>query len=191
MGSPKQLLPVSGKPMLQAVVDALAASQVSAIVVVTRAAVAAELGWSSRDDRLMVFNEDEHSEMIDSVRIGLREVVSRTSVAAQDGYLVLPADQPGVAVEDINCCINVFAANPAKMVIASFERRGGHPMIFPAGLADVVQSPGCDAGLNVLARLHSDKVVKVECRSAAITRDVDTPADYRDSEPDGLPPRGA
>jgi nicotine blue oxidoreductase len=65
------------------------------------------------------------------------------------------------------------------IVVAARGGRRGHPMIFPASLAAFVESAACDSGLNALPREHAARVKLVECASPGVSRDVDTPADYR------------
>lgn len=190
MGSPKQLLPISGKPMLQAVVDTLADSKVEAIVVVTHSEIASQLGWSSSDRRprrpsspelLVVLNDDERSEMIDSIRMGITEAASCMTVTGHDGYLVLPADQPGITADDINVCIDAFRNHPHDIVLATFGGTHGHPLILPCCLSGFVRSQECQAGLKTLLRTHPQRVRTVPCRSLAVIRDMDTPEEYREN----------
>ncbi len=142
----------------------------------------------------LVFNDDPASEMIDSIRIGLsaltaqgpRSSTSRTGSRSSasrrpspdDGFLVCPADQPGIATADFNLCIAVFRADPARIVVATHGGRRGHPLIFPAELADFVRSTACDGGLRALREHYAERVVLLECASPGVVRDIDTPDEY-------------
>ena len=98
--------------------------------------------------------------------------------ADNDGYLILPADQPGISVEDINRCIGTFSQDSTQIVVASHAGRRGHPIIFPASLVDFVRSEMCDMGLNALPRTHAERVVTIPCRSPGVIKDIDTSDDY-------------
>lgn len=165
--------------MLADVLDALAASAIDGIALVTHAAITRQLEVARWSAVFVVPNEDESSEMIDSVRMGLTAWHARRAPRDHDGFLVCPADQPGISTADFNACIAAFRAAPDRILTASRDGRRGHPLIFPASLADFVRSPACDAGLNRLPRAHPDRVQLVACASPGVTRDLDTPADYR------------
>jgi CTP:molybdopterin cytidylyltransferase MocA len=186
MGTAKQLLDVGGRPMLLSVLESLAASEVDGIVLVTNSSVAQQLaGYSlSNTGKLglpmppIAINDDPKSEMIDSIRIGIAEWRKRQTLREHDGFLVCPADQPGIAMADFNACIAAFRASPDRIVIGTYDGRRGHPIVFPVSLADFVQSSACNAGLNALPRAHPERVIAQPCGSPAVVRDVDTPEDY-------------
>jgi molybdenum cofactor cytidylyltransferase len=127
----------------------------------------------------VALNDDENSEMIDSVRIGLAAWRARAVVGANDGFLVCPADQPGIAAADFDACIAAFEASPRSIIVATHGGWRGHPVIFSAELVEFVMSPACDQGLRAVPAAYAARVVEVECRSGATVRDLDTPEDYR------------
>jgi molybdenum cofactor cytidylyltransferase len=178
MGSPKQLLDLGGRPMLLAMIEPLAAAQIAGIMIVTHRLIAEQIGAALPAGVLLARNDDEHSEMIDSVRIGLRAWLERASIAAHDGFLVCPADQPGIASTDFDACIRAFQQAPDRTVIATRAGRRGHPLIFPATLAPFVQSPACNGGLNALPHTFAGTVVEVPCQSKGVSEDIDTRADH-------------
>jgi len=168
MGAAKQLLPVDGVPMLLKIAAELRQSTVDDVFVVTHSEIASHLPGES-----VIINDDPASEMIDSIRLGL--AAHRGSA---DGFLICLGDQPGISSEDIDRCVEAFRASPQTMVIATHAGRRGHPMIFPAFLADQVSSPLCDEGLNALPREHPQLIREIECGPPAV-QNVNTPEDYR------------
>lgn len=178
MGAPKQLLDVGGRPMLREGVETLLRARTRGVAVVLHADLAASFDFSPFPRVVVRLNNDPDSEMIQSIRIGLAEWQSR-GLDPDDGILVCPADQPGLSFVDINHCILAFRQSPQRIVVATHDGRRGHPLIFPAALADVVFSHVCDSGLNQLPRLHSDRVHLVPLASPAVTRDIDTPDEYQ------------
>ncbi len=179
MGRPKLLLEVDGRPLLLAMLEPLAAASVAGIVLVTRHDIAMRVKLERLPGLIVANNEDDESEMVDSVRIGLRTWLERQPPAEHDGFLVCPADQPGIATADFEACVAAFRAAPDRIVIATYRGRAGHPLIFPAALAAFVQSPACDHGLHALPQKYADRVKLIECRSAAVVHDVDEPKDMR------------
>lgn len=183
MGAPKQLADVGGRPMLLAVLEPLLASRVAGVVVVTHSLIAERLGGllCTCSDPLQrvrsVINDDESSEMIDSVRLGLRFWRDSGEADSAAGFLVCPGDQPGIRTADFDACIAAFERSPERIVIATHAGRRGHPLIFPPGDAGFVESAACDTGLNALPRAFPRRVLAVECGSGAVVQDVDTPGD--------------
>lgn len=179
MGAAKQLLEVSGQTMLQGVVEALAASAVEGVVLVTHSEIVRALGTWQAARTWIVLNDDETSAMIDSLRLGLQAWSERVELRAPDGVLVYPADQPGITPAEIDVCIDAFRVDAGRIVVASHGGRRGHPLVFPASLVPFACSAACDEGLNALPRTHAERLHVVECDSPAVTRDIDTPEDYR------------
>ena len=179
MGTTKQLLDIAGKPMLQGVLEALAASAVEGIVLVTHSEIARTVSKWQPARTQVVLNDDETSEMIDSVRLGLDAWSQQEKLSPRDGVLIYPADQPGITPNEVNACIDASRAAPDHIIVASHAGRRGHPLIFPASLIPVARSAACDSGLNALPRTHPERVRVVECDSPAVTRDLDTPEDFR------------
>jgi molybdenum cofactor cytidylyltransferase len=182
MGKPKQLLDVGGQTMLDALLEPLMASAVAGIALVTHEAIADSLDFPDDSGVFIARNEDEHSEMIDSIRIGLHAWQNRETIVATDGLLVCPADHPGITTSDFDKGIATFRAAPDKIVVATRAGQHGHPIIFPAALKAFVESASCDNGLHALPHEHAERVVTVECASIGVSRDVDTPDDLQSLE---------
>ncbi|TWT45719.1 2-phospho-L-lactate guanylyltransferase [Phycisphaerae bacterium RAS1] len=183
MGADKQLLVVGGKPMLLGVLDALLASRVDGVVVVTRSEIACHI--PPRPRLTIAQNNVADSEMIDSVRIGLAAWRDAGAAAETGGFLVCPGDHPGIAPADFDACMDAFRARPTQIVLAARAGRRGHPILFPASDVPFVESSACDAGLHALPRAFSARVRLVDCASAAVTMDIDTPEDLSAGRSDG------
>jgi molybdenum cofactor cytidylyltransferase len=177
MGSPKQLIDIGGKTMLEAMVAVCASAELDGIAVVTHADVRAALANYLPAGVLVVANDDPDTEMIDSVRLGIAAWQRERNLIPADGFLVCPADHPGLAVDDVRRCVRSFRENPARVVIATRAGKHGHPLIFPIEFAEFVLSPACDSGLFNLHHSHADRVLDVACTSPGVLQDVDTPDD--------------
>ncbi len=170
--------------MLAAVVESITAVGVDGIAVVTIADLVGALHGRLPADVHLLVNDDEHSAMIDSIRLGLDAL--RPLAAPPDGVLVCPADHPGISAADFGACLAAYGAAPGRIIVATRAGRRGHPLIFPIELAEDVRSTACDAGLRALQQLHGARVVEVACASPGVTDDVDTPEDYRRNRGDDL-----
>jgi len=179
MGSPKQLLDLNGRPMLQAVIESLIQSQVHGIAVVSYSDLVDSLSDALLPGTFVVINDDPDSEMIDSIRLALEAWYERDQVHGQDGFLICPGDQPGLTVSDFDSCINTFFDSPDRIVVASLQGKRGHPLIFPATFTEQINSRLCDQGLNALPHANSERVVEASLDSPAVIRNINTPEDYQ------------
>jgi molybdenum cofactor cytidylyltransferase len=126
MGRPKQLLPLGDRPVIRHCVDALIAAGVRDIVVVA-GEHHAELAEILRDTPArIVRNENQGSQMADSVRIGLRSIDDRYS-----GVLVCPSDHPLITAETYKAVLGRHREEPDCILIPSYCGKRGHPGLFP------------------------------------------------------------
>jgi molybdenum cofactor cytidylyltransferase len=172
MGTAKQLIEIDGRPMLLGVVDAIRRGGVARVIVVTHRAVADALATTrGAGDVHFVLNDDPATTMIDSIRLGLAHALDAA------GVLVCPGDAARLSADDVRRCLDAFASDPDRLVVAARDGKRGHPTIVPASLFAAIRSPACDAGLNHLARRHPERVLEVPCASPGVTSNINTPAD--------------
>ncbi len=182
MGRPKQLLPVGKSTMAARVVTALLDAGVTGLVIVTREELLDALGLPTGPRVHVAFNEDTESEMIDSIRIGITALKQRNQ-SSSDGILVVPADMPLISSMSFATCLKAFVADPQRIVVASHEGRRGHPIIFPASYASVVDE--LKGGLRELLDRFPGQIGIVAVDDPGSTRDVNTPAEYDALDHDG------
>jgi molybdenum cofactor cytidylyltransferase len=125
LGRPKQLLELEGRPLLQHVVDAAAASGLDEVVVVLgheseRIATALTLPPRTR----VVVNRDYEAGQSTSLRAGLSSVDSRTDAAA-----ILLGDQPRLTPSAIRKALDAFRASEAPIMRALWQGIPGHPVL--------------------------------------------------------------
>lgn len=183
MGRAKQLIDVRGRPMLVHVLETILAADVARITLITSTAIRQSLKLPETNRVHCVINDDAMSEMIDSIRLGLRDCATAAPLRDTDAVLVCPGDLPALTANDVDVCITALRRRPDRIVIAVRAGRRGHPIIFPAELIPFVESNACDHGLNELPRALPKRVLEVECPSDGILHDVDTPADLDPSRP--------
>ena len=122
MGRDKQLLDIGGEPMLEGVLNVLERSCVCSVTLVTHSGITAHIETNQFAKLSVVINDDEQSHMIDSVRMGIdaaRNSRVGRELTPSDGFLILPADQPGIDVADIDRCIAEFSIDTARIVIGN------------------------------------------------------------------------
>ncbi len=177
MGADKQLIAIDGQPMLAVMLDALSASTVNGIAVVTHQRIAQQMDLKAWPDLIVVANDDEITEMIDSIRLGVKACYRTFNLQPQDGLLITPADMPGLTTTDIDICIRAFHDHPDKIIMATHNNKKGHPIIIPATYTDFINSPTCNQGLNALPQAHPEKIHQAICPNPRIHQNLNTPRD--------------
>lgn len=137
MGSPKQLLEIGGRPLLQWVVDAAEASTLDRVVVVTGHAAAEVRAAVTLDRATWAHNDEPERGTMSSLRSGL------AVVAAPDAVMKLVCDQPEVTSDLIDGVIETWDPEMHRVSLASYQDGDGHPVLVSASaLAGVVEEDG-------------------------------------------------
>jgi molybdenum cofactor cytidylyltransferase len=179
MGAQKLLLPFGRSTVLGEVVHALSVPEVSRTFVVTGTGGAVAGALAGRDVSV-VTNPDAESEMLDSVRCGLRALPQNC-----DAVLVTPGDLPRLTPDLVRTLISAFRESGKGIVVPVFAGRRGHPLLFSTRYAAEVLMQYDDVGLRGLPRAHADDVLELSVTDDAVLNDVDSPTDYerlRDSK---------
>ncbi|MEO8571826.1 MAG: NTP transferase domain-containing protein [Chloroflexota bacterium] len=170
-GGEKLLAPIGGRPILQHVLDALAAAGVDEVVVVLgvdAAAVEAAITW--RGER-RVINPEPARGLASSLQAGF-EAIGPTS----DPVLVALGDQPLISVEVIRSLLEAPAMPGHPVVVPAYaDEHGRNPVLLrPAAFSLVAEAAG-DRGLGPLLAAHPELIDEIPVPGA--NPDVDTPAD--------------
>lgn len=182
MGRLKQLMPYGDGTMLDAVLDAVMETPVDGLVLVTNELIVDRFEENAEEGLLIAVNSNSGSEMIDSVRIGLRRLREAFQLQASDGIMILPGDQPEIRAGVLTTCAEDYRRprNPPGILIATYRGRRAHPAIFRMDVIEEIDSwEGSDRGLNELARYHPELVRESAINSAPMPIDVNTPEDYK------------
>jgi molybdenum cofactor cytidylyltransferase len=181
MGQPKQLLPYRDGTILEAVVESVLSSSADGLVVVANSAVAEFLGDALPERCYVAINSDADSEMLDSVKIGAARIEIEFKPQAEDGVMVVLADQPQVSAGTITTCVEAYRLPKRHpgILIATYRGRRGHPSIFSVGLLREVQDWDASRKLSDLAEEHPEAVREMAITIAPMPLDVNTPDDYQ------------
>lgn len=172
LGTPKQLLELEGKPVLQHVVDALGDSQVEEIVVVLgHEAERIRASIELPSNCLTVVNENHAEGQSTSLRLGL-ETVDRSA----DAVVIVLGDQPRLQPEMVDTVVGAFRERGAPFVRATFAGRQGHPLLAARSQWDALRNITGDKGARLLLRGSSVVVEEIEMDGTLL--DLDTWDDY-------------
>jgi len=173
MGEPKPLLRLAGRPLLVHVLNALRASGISGIVVV----LGAEADRVRRETPLggtrVVLNPDYAEGMSSSVRAGVR------AASGAAGFLIVLGDQPLVSSATFDALLARQKATRARILVPTYSRVRGNPVLFDASLSAEIESVAGDVGCRGIVAAHASEVVEVPVDDPGILIDVDTPEDLR------------
>ncbi len=191
MGTQKLLLPYGEATVVEAVLRAARGSRVDRVLAVLGADAgevrrALERGTAAERESSAVagpasgglafaVNEDYRSGMLSSVKAGFRALPDDAEAA-----VVMLGDQPFVAPRVIDAVVDAYREGGRGIVVPVFRGRRGHPVLVDGKYRDEVLGLDPDDGLRQLLGAHPDDVREVEAGDAAILRDLDTPADYRE-----------
>ena len=171
MGRPKQLLPLSGRPLVNFAVERLRSAGIEEIILVV-GCYKNEILKSVRGlDVKTAENHLPDSHMIDSVRAGLDQVSSRVS-----GLMILPVDSCLASVHTLRALMKIHAADPLKFIRPHSGTGGGHPLIVPEKYIEDIRGRKLQS-LRHLLRKKKD-LINMHCTDPGAFLDLDTAADY-------------
>ena len=165
---------LEGRPVLQHVLDRVAAAGLSDVVVVLgddAAAIEEAIDWR-RERR--VRNEDPGRGLSSSLRIGVEALDDGV-----DGALIVLGDQPMVSVETIRSLLDAPADPARPIVVPVYADDGGrNPVLVGREAFGLVAETTGDRGLGPLIAAHPDLVREVPVDVPGGNPDVDTRADH-------------
>jgi molybdenum cofactor cytidylyltransferase len=171
MGSNKLLAELNGKPLLVHSVEALKASSVHDIIVVT----------GNEPDRVQAALAPfgvtlvHNANFAEGLSTSLKRGIAATPAEA-DAVLVCLGDMPRVDARTIDRLVAAFtAAEHRTICIPTFEGKRGNPVLWGRQHFIALEEIEGDQGGRLLLDALSDEVVEVEVKSQGVLVDVDTP----------------
>lgn len=172
MGGEKILLPFGRSTVLETILETLAAAGVVEVVTVLRPDLTEAAEKARRLGARVVFNPHPEKEMLESIRLGLREIAPEAP-----GAFIWPADHPAVVGGTIATLARF--AHPSLALIPCWQSRRGHPALIGRKLFSAIDEIPPGEGLRHLWRTLPDAVVEFSVEDPGTVQNVDTPEDYR------------
>lgn len=174
MGSPKQLLEVRGKPLLELVVGQACESRLDEVVVVLGAAAEEIQRRVDLGRARVLVNPDHATGMASSLRAGIASLGGDV-----DRVVVILGDQPDVDAALLNRLLDLQQSAGLPAAALSFSGLLHPPVVLDrelwAGLSELEGDVGCRA----VIRGRPDEVAKLAVEGDLTHPvDVDTPGDY-------------
>jgi molybdenum cofactor cytidylyltransferase len=175
MGSPKQLLPVRGRPLLERVLAAAGASRLDQVLVVLggnaeRIAAEVDLGRAR-----VVLNPDYASGMASSLRAGLSALDPEIQ-----RVVVILGDQPDISAAVLDELLDLQLREGLPAAALSFGGLLHPPVVLDRILWPELGSLEGDVGCRALIRSRPELVAALPVsEDSRHPVDIDTPEDYQ------------
>ncbi len=166
----KQLLPLHDKPIIRHCLDNLITAGIENIVAVLGYCGDEVLAAIQEMPVQIVFNENQESEMAESVRIGLRAIAEKSS-----GVLVCLSDHPLVSVDTLKSLMQCFLETPDKIIIPLYKGKRGHPTLFPRNVIEEIFEAGT---LRDIIDKNRSRLKFLNVQDEGVILDMDTKEDY-------------
>ncbi|HXG18927.1 MAG TPA: nucleotidyltransferase family protein, partial [Methylomirabilota bacterium] len=88
-------------------------------------------------------------------------------------------DHPLVSPETIKTLITSFREHPLPILIAVYNGKRGHPVLFSSQVYGEIFAAPLDHGAKVVVRKDPSRVREISLDDPGIVADIDTPEDYR------------
>jgi len=172
--TPKQILQVGGKTLLERALENVRASKVSETVLVLGANAGEIKQQLSPSGIKVALNDDYQQGMGTSLRSGLGALNSSIEAA-----LIVLADQPFVRAETLDKLIAYHRRSAAQIVIPLYRGFRGNPVLLDRSVFPEVMNLSGDVGCRAIFGNHSEGIHKVEVDDPGILLDIDTEEDLR------------
>jgi molybdenum cofactor cytidylyltransferase len=173
-GGGKLLAPLEGRPLLQHVIDRLAASRLDETVVVLgddADAVDAAMDWG---EARRVRNPDPARGLASSLQIGIAAVDD-----GSDAALIVLGDQPRLPARAVRALLDAPVVEGRPIVVPVYpDDAGRNPVLLRRDAFPLVAEAAGDRGLGPLISGHPELVQDVPIRVEGGNPDVDTRADH-------------
>jgi CTP:molybdopterin cytidylyltransferase MocA len=170
MGRPKPLLPLGNRTVIRHCLDTIIAAGLQDIIVVV-GPDGDEIAEAIQGLPVAVVrNESRKSEMVASVRVGLRALKDHAS-----GVLICLTDHPLASRDSIEVLVLGHQGTPDKIIIPVYRGKRGHPTLFPRSAIEEVFS---GENLRDVIGRDAGRVRIIDVGDEGVVLDMDTREDY-------------
>lgn len=174
MGSPKALLHYQGQTFIHRICTAFLTAGVDELIVVLGAR-AEEIARALPVHPALrtVVNSRYAQGQLSSLMVGIGALSPES-----EAVVVNLVDHPMVSNATIKAVIDSFRAAPIPIVIASYQGKRGHPVLFSSQVYGEILAAPLDQGAKVVVRKDPARVREIPLDDPGILADIDTPEDY-------------
>jgi molybdenum cofactor cytidylyltransferase len=174
MGSAKALLHYQGQTFIARICGAFLTAGVDELVVVLGArADQLRQALPVHPKLRTVVNSRYALGQLSSLMVGIGALSPESEAA-----VVSLVDHPMIEAETINALLASFRAAPLPILIASYQGKRGHPVLFSRLVYGEILAAPLDQGAKVVVRKDPARVREIPLDDPGILADIDTPDDY-------------
>ena len=174
MGSAKALLSYQGQTFIARICNAFLTAGVDELIVVLGArAEQLREALPVHAKLRTVVNPRYQLGQLSSLMVGIGALSSESEAA-----VVNLVDHPMIATATIHALLSSFRADPVPILIASYQGKRGHPVLFSSHVYGEILAAPLDQGAKVVVRKDPTRVREIPLDDPGILADIDTPEDY-------------
>jgi molybdenum cofactor cytidylyltransferase len=171
MGSPKALIPYRGHTFLEHLIEVTTHPRVGIRRVVLGAGAEAIREKLGLDPAIVAINENWRQGQLSSIQAAVRSLPPGET----EGLILCPVDHPLVSAELMAHLIAEFDASGKLIVLPTFRRKRGHPLIFRANLYEEILAASPEIGARQVVWNHAADLLEVPTEEEGVVLNLNSP----------------
>jgi molybdenum cofactor cytidylyltransferase len=172
MGAPKALVPYRGRTFVEHLLEITRHSRVGVTRIVVGAHADAIREKLSSQAAAIVVNVDWAKGQLSSIQAAIRSLPEEGSC----GMILCPVDHPMVSAALVARLIAEFDSSGKAIVIPTYRRRRGHPLIFRASLYPELLVASPEVGARQVVWAHADDISEVSTEEEGVILNINDSA---------------
>ena len=171
IGRPKALLPARGRTFLEHLIEVTRHPRVTVTRIVLGAHAEEIQQKITLDPAHIVLNADWERGQLSSIHAAIRSFPPGET----RGMLLCPVDHPLISAELVASLIDAFALSGGPIVLPTYQRRRGHPVIFSSRLYEELLAAPHDIGARAVVHAHPHEILEVPTKEEGVVLNLDDP----------------
>jgi len=173
MGTPKLLLPLGEKTIIETVVDGALRSKADKTLVVLGAEREKIESKIANRPVMIAVNPRFQEGMLSSIQAGFEALPDEI-----EAVLVCLGDQPLIPFSVLDKLIEAYQDTRKGIILPVYKESRGHPILIDMKYRQEVKNLSPDIGLRALTHKYPQDVQEVKVDTPYILKDIDIPEDY-------------